>query len=141
MLGHSEQEACFDGTDTEDRWLVTLRLPRPPSVEMPVLYTWKDFPCFGTNGFVLPVCTRHGQGTYVYMETGSKYVGTWVNGQQEGAAELIHLNHRYQGKFFNKNVSQRLVMSASEMRSTLFPSLCIRGNGKYEKLRKTLQFL
>ncbi|XP_036099666.1 radial spoke head 1 homolog isoform X1 [Molossus molossus] len=46
---------------------------------------------------------RHGQGTYVYMETGSKYVGTWVNGQQEGAAELIHLNHRYQGKFFNKN--------------------------------------
>ncbi|XP_069328355.1 radial spoke head 1 homolog isoform X2 [Eulemur rufifrons] len=46
---------------------------------------------------------RHGQGTYFYAETGSKYVGTWVNGQQEGAAELIHLNHRYQGKFFNKN--------------------------------------
>ncbi|XP_016076845.1 PREDICTED: radial spoke head 1 homolog [Miniopterus natalensis] len=46
---------------------------------------------------------RHGQGTYVYAETGSKYVGTWVNGQQEGAAELIHLNHRYQGKFLNKN--------------------------------------
>uniref|UniRef100_A0A2K5EQN2 Radial spoke head 1 homolog n=1 Tax=Aotus nancymaae TaxID=37293 RepID=A0A2K5EQN2_AOTNA len=48
---------------------------------------------------------RHGQGTYFYAETGSKYVGTWVNGQQEGAAELIHLNHRYQGKFLNKNVS------------------------------------
>nr|XP_007967370.2 radial spoke head 1 homolog isoform X1 [Chlorocebus sabaeus] len=48
---------------------------------------------------------RHGQGTYLYAETGSKYVGTWVNGQQEGAAELIHLNHRYQGKFLNKNVS------------------------------------
>ncbi|XP_032212009.1 radial spoke head 1 homolog isoform X1 [Mustela erminea] len=46
---------------------------------------------------------RHGQGTYFYAETGSKYIGTWVNGQQEGAAELIHLNHRYQGKFFNKN--------------------------------------
>uniref|UniRef100_A0A2K6V6A7 Radial spoke head 1 homolog n=1 Tax=Saimiri boliviensis boliviensis TaxID=39432 RepID=A0A2K6V6A7_SAIBB len=46
---------------------------------------------------------RHGQGTYFYAETGSKYVGTWVNGQQEGAAELIHLNHRYQGKFLNKN--------------------------------------
>ncbi|EHH16946.1 Testis-specific gene A2 protein [Macaca mulatta] len=46
---------------------------------------------------------RHGQGTYLYAETGSKYVGTWVNGQQEGAAELIHLNHRYQGKFLNKN--------------------------------------
>ncbi|KAM5154838.1 radial spoke head 1 homolog isoform 3-T3 [Callospermophilus lateralis] len=36
-------------------------------------------------------------------DTGSKYVGTWVNGQQEGAAELVHLNHRYQGKFMNKN--------------------------------------
>nr|XP_016794080.3 radial spoke head 1 homolog isoform X5 [Pan troglodytes] len=36
---------------------------------------------------------RHGQGTYLYAETGSKYVGTWVNGQQEGTAELIHLNH------------------------------------------------
>nr|XP_045006999.1 radial spoke head 1 homolog isoform X1 [Jaculus jaculus] len=46
---------------------------------------------------------RHGQGTYVYADTGSKYVGSWVNGQQEGAAELIHLNHRYQGKFLNKN--------------------------------------
>ncbi|XP_005885779.1 PREDICTED: radial spoke head 1 homolog isoform X2 [Myotis brandtii] len=46
---------------------------------------------------------RHGQGTYFYAETGSKYVGTWVNGQQEGAAEIIHLNHRYQGKFSNKN--------------------------------------
>ncbi|XP_073743125.1 radial spoke head 1 homolog isoform X1 [Callorhinus ursinus] len=46
---------------------------------------------------------RHGQGTYFYAETGSKYVGTWVNGQQDGAAELIHLNHRYQGKFLNKN--------------------------------------
>uniref|UniRef100_A0A8D1SRI5 Radial spoke head component 1 n=1 Tax=Sus scrofa TaxID=9823 RepID=A0A8D1SRI5_PIG len=46
---------------------------------------------------------RHGQGTYLYAETGSKYVGTWVKGQQEGAAELIHLNHRYLGKFLNKN--------------------------------------
>uniref|UniRef100_A0A8C3WRU7 Radial spoke head 1 homolog n=1 Tax=Catagonus wagneri TaxID=51154 RepID=A0A8C3WRU7_9CETA len=46
---------------------------------------------------------RHGQGTYLYAETGSQYVGAWVNGQQEGAAELVHLNHRYQGKFLNKN--------------------------------------
>ncbi|OWK06015.1 RSPH1 [Cervus elaphus hippelaphus] len=52
---------------------------------------------------------KHGQGTFIYPdgsryeETGSKYVGAWVNGQQEGAAELIHLNHRYQGKFLNKN--------------------------------------
>ncbi|XP_043852376.1 radial spoke head 1 homolog [Dromiciops gliroides] len=46
---------------------------------------------------------RHGQGTYIYAETGSKYVGTWVNGKQEGAAELIHINHKYQGKFMGKN--------------------------------------
>ncbi|KAJ7320603.1 hypothetical protein JRQ81_020114 [Phrynocephalus forsythii] len=43
--------------------------------------------------------TRH----LLYTLTGSKYVGTWANGQQEGSAELIHLNHRYQGKFVNKN--------------------------------------
>ncbi|OXB58623.1 hypothetical protein ASZ78_007617 [Callipepla squamata] len=44
---------------------------------------------------------RHGQGTYIYKDTGSKYVGGWVNGIQEGEAELIHLNHRYRGKFLN----------------------------------------
>ncbi|XP_068930898.1 radial spoke head 1 homolog [Petaurus breviceps papuanus] len=46
---------------------------------------------------------RQGQGTYLYAETGSQYVGTWINGQQEGSGEFIHLNHRYQGKFVNKN--------------------------------------
>lgn len=70
------------------------------------------------------ISTRHGQGTYVYAETGSKYVGTWVNGQQEGAAELIHLNHRYQGKFVNKNVSEREAMFA------LLPRLCRCGDRK-----------
>ncbi|XP_031956948.1 radial spoke head 1 homolog isoform X1 [Corvus kubaryi] len=44
---------------------------------------------------------RHGQGTYVYKDTGSKYVGAWVNGIQEGPAELIHLNHRFKGRFLN----------------------------------------
>lgn len=33
------------------------------------------------------------------------YVGGWVNGIQEGEAELIHLNHRYRGKFLNGTVS------------------------------------
>ncbi|KFP43494.1 Radial spoke head 1, partial [Chlamydotis macqueenii] len=47
--------------------------------------------------------TRHGQGTYVYKDTGSKYVGGWVNGNQKGVAELIHLNHRFKGKFLNGN--------------------------------------
>lgn len=41
----------------------------------------------------------------MYKDTGSKYVGGWVNGNQEGEAELIHLNHRYRGKFLNGNVS------------------------------------
>ncbi|XP_072369141.1 uncharacterized protein rsph1 isoform X3 [Scyliorhinus torazame] len=46
---------------------------------------------------------KHGQGTYVYALTGSKYVGTWVHGKQVEAGELIHLNHRYQGMFLNNN--------------------------------------
>lgn len=88
---------------------------------MSVLQTRKVFHCVGTKCTLLSVLTRHGQGTYFYAETGSKYVGTWVNGQQEGAAELIHLNHRYQGKFLNKNVSQRETMCANEMHNSLSP--------------------
>ncbi|KAB1283552.1 Radial spoke head 1-like protein [Camelus dromedarius] len=75
----------------------------PPSIFTSVLETWKGCHCSGTRCTVLLILTRHGQGTYFYAETGSKYVGTWVNGQQDGAAELVHLNHRYQGKFLNKN--------------------------------------
>lgn len=48
---------------------------------------------------------RHGQGTYVYKDTGAIYIGGWVNGNQEGEAELIYLNHRFKGKFLNGNVS------------------------------------
>lgn len=87
-----------------------------------------------------PVTPRHGQGTYLYAETGSKYVGTWVNGQQEGAAELIHLNHRYQGKYLNKNVSLREVMFACEIMQYPSPQpgypLC--PPGKSWKPRETL---
>lgn len=126
MLGHSEQEACFDGADIEDRCLCPCVHPGHPKC---LSYAPKACHCCGTEGSVLPVSTRNGQGTYVYAETGSKYVGTWVNGQQEGAAELIHLNHRFQGRFFNKNVSRQEVMFASEIRSTLLPSLCNRVNG------------
>lgn len=67
------------------------------------------------------VFRRHGQGTYLYAETGSKYVGTWVKGQQEGAAELIHLNHRYLGKFLNKNVSRWAATFANEISTTVLP--------------------
>ncbi|NWS03469.1 RSPH1 protein, partial [Motacilla alba] len=50
---------------------------------------------------------RHGQGTYVYKDTGSKYVGYWVDGIQNGPAELIHLNHRFKGRFLNGKPSGR----------------------------------
>ncbi|XP_071989726.1 radial spoke head 1 homolog isoform X1 [Engystomops pustulosus] len=47
---------------------------------------------------------RHGQGVYTYSDTGSRYRGTWGNGKQEGAGELLHHNHRYQGKFSNNTI-------------------------------------
>lgn len=95
---------------------------------------------------MLLVFTRHGQGTYFYAETGSKYVGAWVNGQQEGAAELIHLNHRYQGKFLNKNVSQWAVAFASEISNTLcaplatlFVTMCEQNEDKPRQTLHPLQ--
>nr|XP_033796070.1 radial spoke head 1 homolog [Geotrypetes seraphini] len=46
---------------------------------------------------------RHGQGIYTYVTTGSKYIGTWINGKQDGRGELIHLNHKYHGTFVNNS--------------------------------------
>lgn len=98
MLGHTEQEACFIQQSRVQPG------PRPGSkCRLSRLEGFARLRSRTRRAAVLP---RHGQGTYVYAETGSKYVGTWANGQQEGAAELIHLNHRYQGKFLNKNVSR-----------------------------------
>ena len=28
-----------------------------------------------------------------------QYVGTWVNGQREGAGQLMHSNHKFAGNF------------------------------------------
>lgn len=42
---------------------------------------------------------RHGQGSYTYQDTGSKYVGIWKEGKREGHGELVHKNHRFVGKF------------------------------------------
>jgi len=42
---------------------------------------------------------RHGQGIYTYKETGSRYDGTWFQGKMQDGGHLIHLNHRYVGKF------------------------------------------
>lgn len=50
---------------------------------------------------------RHGQGVYTYKDTGSKYVGSWVSGKREGAGELIHANHRYQGMWVADQVGQK----------------------------------
>jgi radial spoke head protein 1 len=54
---------------------------------------------------------RHGQGTYTYNETGSKYVGLWRKGKMTGHGEIIHKNFKYVGKFKDN-----------------YP----KGNGKYE---------
>ena len=50
---------------------------------------------------------RHGQGTYYWAETGSKYVGTWKEGRMEGAGEMIHANHKYVGSFKDNRVKLR----------------------------------
>lgn len=115
MLGHTEQEACFIQQSRVQPG------PRPGSkCRLSRLEGFARLRSRTRRAAVLP---RHGQGTYVYAETGSKYVGTWANGQQEGAAELIHLNHRYQGKFLNKNVSRPEVEFASAIPAALLPGL------------------
>ena len=72
---------------------------------------------------------RHGQGTYLYAETGepprttvicletwfslhlfwliqgSKYVGLWRKGKMTGHGEIIHKNHKFVGKFKENYVS------------------------------------
>ncbi|KAM3859531.1 radial spoke head 1 homolog [Diretmus argenteus] len=48
---------------------------------------------------------REGQGVYHYHDTGSKYKGSWVKGKMESYGEIIHSNHRYQGKFINNQPS------------------------------------
>jgi len=42
---------------------------------------------------------RHGQGTYFFAETGSKYLGLWFKGQKSGHGEIIHVDHKFVGKF------------------------------------------
>jgi radial spoke head protein 1 len=42
---------------------------------------------------------RHGYGVYTYADTGSRYVGMWKDGLRNGHGELVHVNHKYVGKF------------------------------------------
>ena len=48
---------------------------------------------------------RHGQGTYFFNDTGTKYVGLWYKGHKHGHGELIHINHKFVGKFKEGHVN------------------------------------
>ena len=47
---------------------------------------------------------RHGQGSYTYNDTKTKYMGTWKEGRREGHGELIHANHKFVGPFKDDRV-------------------------------------
>lgn len=40
---------------------------------------------------------RHGMGTYLYADTGSKFMGTWVENCMEGPGQLVHARYRFHG--------------------------------------------
>lgn len=71
--------------------------------------------CKLSSGDCLYLFTRHGQGVYHYHLTGSKYVGSWVNGNMQSAGEYIHANHKYQGNFFNNKVRLHLLNGCVHM--------------------------
>lgn len=62
---------------------------------------------------------RHGQGVYHYHDTGSKYRGSWVNGNMELSGEFLHRDHRFQGNFNNNRVSS----PPGQVQTGLRPSL------------------
>ena len=43
-----------------------------------------------------------------YSQTGSQFKGAWVNGVAQGAGQLIHSNHRYQGHWVDGNLQERV---------------------------------
>lgn len=42
---------------------------------------------------------RHGMGTYLYADTGTKFMGTWVEDRMEGPGQLIHARYRFHGSW------------------------------------------
>ncbi|KAH0951993.1 hypothetical protein HN011_005438 [Eciton burchellii] len=46
---------------------------------------------------------RHGMGTYLYADTGTKYMGTWMEDCMEGPGQLVHTRHRFHG-FWKHNL-------------------------------------
>jgi radial spoke head protein 1 len=43
---------------------------------------------------------KHGVGTYIYTN-GSKKQGIWASGQLSGPGEIIHVDHKLAGIYFN----------------------------------------
>jgi hypothetical protein len=54
---------------------------------------------------------RHGVGTYIYSDTQSRYTGSWVKGKAEGAGELVHANHRYQGSHLGSALARKISLA------------------------------
>lgn len=42
---------------------------------------------------------RHGMGTYLYADTGTKYMGTWIEDCMQGPGQLVHARHRFYGSW------------------------------------------
>ncbi|XP_075891609.1 radial spoke head 1 homolog [Nelusetta ayraudi] len=82
-----------DGSRYEGSWVEDMR-------EGHGIYTYPNGDTY--NGEWLKHM-RHGQGVYHYHSTGTKYKGTWANGDIESAGEYIFTNHRYKGNFVNNS--------------------------------------
>uniref|UniRef100_A0A672FEY4 Radial spoke head component 1 n=1 Tax=Salarias fasciatus TaxID=181472 RepID=A0A672FEY4_SALFA len=82
-----------DGSKYEGSWVDDLRQGRG-------VYT---YPNRDTYDGEWQNHVRSGQGVYHYHETGSRYKGTWLNGNMGNSGEYIHSNHRYQGNFVSNN--------------------------------------
>ncbi|KYN02469.1 PREDICTED: radial spoke head 1 homolog [Cyphomyrmex costatus] len=46
---------------------------------------------------------RHGIGTYLYADTGTKYIGTWMEDRMQGPGQLIHARYQFHG-FWKMNL-------------------------------------
>lgn len=42
---------------------------------------------------------RHGMGTYLYADTGTKFMGTWIENRMEGPGQLIYARYCFHGSW------------------------------------------
>ncbi|XP_017763359.1 PREDICTED: radial spoke head 1 homolog [Eufriesea mexicana] len=42
---------------------------------------------------------RHGMGSYLYADTNTKFMGTWIKDRMQGPGQLIHPRHRFHGSW------------------------------------------